>query len=43
MEIKESSVKLAIESVQAIAYTARELGTYLNSFCTWISKYSKNP
>jgi transposase len=42
-EFKESSVKLAIESVQPIAYTARELGINPNTLYTWINKYSKAP
>ena len=39
-EFKESSVKLAIESAQPIAHTARELGIKLY---TWINKYSIAP
>ena len=40
-EFRESSVKLAIESDQPIAQTARELGINPNTLHTWISKYSK--
>jgi transposase len=40
-EFKESSVKLAIESKQPIAQTARELGLKVNTLYTWIDKYTK--
>ena len=40
-EFRESSVKLAIESAQPIAQTARDLGINPNTLHTWISKYSK--
>ena len=40
-EFKESAVKLALESDQAIAQTARDLGVNQNTIHTWISKYSK--
>ena len=39
-EFKESAVKLAVESDQAIAQTARELGINENTLHTWIHKYS---
>lgn len=39
-EFKESSVKLALESKNSIAQTARELGVKVNTLHTWISKYS---
>jgi len=39
-EFKESAVKLAIESDQTIAATARELGINVNTLHTWIEKYS---
>jgi transposase len=42
-EFKESSVKLAIESGQPIAHTARELGINPNTLYTWINKYSTAP
>ena len=42
-EFKESSVKLAIESAQPIAHTARELGINPNTLYTWINKYSTAP
>ena len=40
-EFKESSVKLALESDQPIAQTARDLGVNSNTMHTWINKYSK--
>jgi len=40
-EFKESSVKLAIESKNPIAQTARELGVNANTLYTWIGKYSR--
>jgi transposase len=40
-EFKESAIKLAIESEQAIAQTARDLGINVNTLHTWIGKYSK--
>ncbi len=40
-EFKESSVKLALDSDQPIAVTARELGVNENTLHTWINKYSK--
>ncbi len=40
-EFKESAVKLAIESDQPIAQTAKDLGINPNTLHTWISKYSK--
>lgn len=40
-EFKESSVRLAIESEQSIAHTARELGINVNTLYTWVDKYSK--
>ncbi len=40
-EFKESAVKLALESDQPIAQTARDLGVNQNTIHTWISKYSK--
>lgn len=42
-EFKESSVKLAIESSQPMAHTARELGINVNTLYTWVDKYSKPP
>ena len=41
-EFRESAVKLAIETAQPIAQTAKELGINVNTLHTWISKYS-NP
>ncbi len=40
-EFKESAVKLAIESSNPIAQTARELGINANTIHTWIRQYSK--
>ncbi len=40
-EFKESTVKLALESDQPIAQTARDLGVNPNTIHTWISKYSQ--
>ena len=38
-EFKERAVKLAVESDQPIAQTARDLGINENTLHTWISKY----
>ena len=40
-EFKESAVKLAIESDNPIAQTAKELGINVNTMHTWIRQYSK--
>ena len=40
-EFKEAAVKLAIESEQPIARTARELGVIKATLYEWIRKYSK--
>lgn len=40
-EFRESSVKLAIESDNPVAQTAREIGVNENTLHTWISKYSR--
>jgi len=40
-EFRESSVKLAIESDQPIAQTARDLGVNPNTLHGWIRKYSE--
>lgn len=40
-EFKESAVKLAVETDQPVAQTARELGVNENTLHTWIRKYSK--
>ena len=37
-EFRESSVRLAIESKNSIAQTARELGVNSNTLYTWITK-----
>ena len=39
-EFRESSIKLALESDQPIAQTARDLGVNPNTIHTWINKYS---
>jgi len=41
-EFKDSSVKLALESNQPYAQTARELGIKVNTLYTWIDK-NKQP
>ncbi|MCX4025320.1 transposase [Spartinivicinus marinus] len=38
-EFKESAVKLAVESDQPVAQTARELEVNVNTLYTWIDKY----
>ena len=38
-EFKERAVKLAIETDQPIAHTARDLGVNENTLHTWVSKY----
>jgi transposase len=38
-EFKQDTVKLAVESDQSVAKTARDLGVNANSLYTWISKY----
>lgn len=40
-EFKEHAVKLAIESDQPIAQTARDLGVNENTLHTWIGKYHR--
>jgi len=40
-EFKESAAKLAIDSDQPIAKTARELGVSISTLHTWVSKYTK--
>jgi transposase len=42
IEFKESAVKLAIESTNPIAQTAKELGINVNTIHTWIGQYSKS-
>jgi len=41
-EFIQSAVKLAIESKQPIAQTARELGIKANTLYGWINRYSKS-
>jgi len=38
-EFRESSIKLALESDQPIAHTAKNLGINVNTLHVWISKY----
>ena len=40
-EFKERTVKLAVESDQPIAQTARDLGVNENTLHTWIGKYHR--
>ncbi len=40
-EFKERAVKLAVESAQPIAQTARDLGGNENTLHTWIGKYQR--
>jgi transposase len=40
-ECKERAVKLAVESEQPIAQTARDLGVNENTLHTWIGKYHR--
>jgi len=40
-EFKERAVKLAVESDQSIAQTARDLGVHENTLHTWIGKYHR--
>jgi transposase len=40
-ECKERAVKLAVESDQPIAQTARDLGVNENTLHTWIGKYHR--
>ena len=38
-EFKQDAVKLAVESHQSVAQTARDLGVNPNTLYTWVSKY----
>src|SRR5215510_8225301 len=40
-ECKERAVKLAVESEQPIAQTARDLGVKENTLPTWLGKYHR--
>jgi transposase len=40
-EFKERAVKLAVESAQSIAQTARDLGVNENTLHTWSGKYPR--
>ena len=41
-EFKERAVKLAVESDQPIAHTARDLGVNENTLHTWLTKYHRS-
>ena len=41
-EFKERAVKLAVESDQPIAQTARDLGVNENTLHTWLTKYHRS-
>jgi transposase len=43
LEFKQSSAKLAAESDQPIAQTARDLGVNENTLNGWIRKYASRP
>jgi transposase len=38
-QFKQDAVKLAVESDQSVAQTARDLGMNANTLYTWITKY----
>ena len=38
-EFKQDAVKLAVESDQSVAKTAKDLGVNANTLYTWITKY----
>ena len=40
-ELKERAVKLAVESEQPIAQTARDLGVNAHTLHTWIGQYPR--
>lgn len=40
-EFRESAVKLAVESDQPVAQTAKELGVNKNTLYTWIGQYHR--
>ena len=40
-EFKESAVKLALDSDQPVAKTAKELGVNVSTLHTWVDKYTK--
>ncbi len=42
LEFRESSVKLALESKNSIAQTARDLGVKITTLHTWINKHSSS-
>lgn len=41
-EFKQDAVKLAVESDQSVAQTAKDLGVNPNTLYTWISKYHQS-
>lgn len=40
-DFKQNAVKLAVESDQSVAQTARDLGVNANTLYTWITKYQQ--
>lgn len=42
-EFKESAVKLAVESDQSVAQTARNLDVNANTLHTWVNQYHRKP
>ena len=42
-DFKESAVKLAVESDQSVAQTARDLDVNANTLHTWINQYHRKP
>ncbi|RLD41846.1 MAG: hypothetical protein DRI88_12210, partial [Bacteroidetes bacterium] len=41
-QFKQDTVKLAVESDQSVAQTARDLGVNANTLYTWITKYHQS-
>lgn len=41
-EFKQDAVKLAVESDQSVAQTARDLGVNPNTLYTWVTKYQQS-
>ncbi len=41
-QFKQDAVKLAVESDQSVANTARDLGVNANTLYTWIAKYHQS-
>ena len=42
IQFKQDAVKLAVESEQSVAKTARDLGVNANTLYTWIYKYDQS-